>query len=73
VNESVSHPTAGADRSRRVLRNVAGAIAARGAGMLLSFYSIRLMLDLLGVESFGIWLVVLSVLQWVTFFDFGVG
>ena len=73
MKEPVSHPTAGADRSRRVLRNVAGAIAARGASILLSFYSIRLMLDLLGVESFGIWLVMLGVLQWVTYFDFGVG
>lgn len=62
----------GAERSRRVLRNVAGGLAARGAGMLLMFYSTRLMLNLMGVEALGLWLVVLSILQWVTYFDFGV-
>jgi O-antigen/teichoic acid export membrane protein len=70
---SMSEPITGAERSRRVLRNVAGAVAARGASLFLAFYSTRLMLDLLGAESLGIWLVVLGMLQWVNYFDFGVG
>lgn len=63
---------AGAERSRRVLRNVAGGLVARGASLLLMFYSTRLMLELMGVETLGLWLVVLGVLQWVTYFDFGI-
>lgn len=68
----MSHSAAGVERSRRVLRNVAGGLAARGASLLLMFYSTRLMLELLGVDSLGLWLVVLGVLQWVTYFDFGI-
>lgn len=68
----MSHSTTGAERSRRVLRNVGGGLAARLASLLLMFYSTRLMLELMGVESLGLWLVVLGVLQWVTYFDFGV-
>lgn len=68
----MSHSSPGAERSRRVLRNVAGGVVARLASLLLMFYSTRLMLELLGVESLGLWLVVLGVLQWVTYFDFGV-
>lgn len=64
--------SAGARRSRRVLRNVMGGLVARAGSLLLMFWSTRLMLDLLGVEAMGVWLVVLGVLQWVTFFDFGI-
>ncbi len=62
----------GAVRSRRVINNVIGGLLARVASLSLQFYSARLMLQLMGVESLGLWLVVLGVLQWVTYFDFGI-
>lgn len=68
----MSHSSAGAARSRRVLRNVAGGLVARGASLLLMLYSTRLMLELMGVEALGLWLVVLGLLQWVIYFDFGI-
>lgn len=62
-----------AARNRRVLANVAGGLLARVCALILQFYSTRLMLQLMGVDSLGIWLVVLGILQWVTYFDFGIG
>lgn len=62
----------GSDRSRRVANNVLVGLLARSGMIALMFYSTRLMLDLLGAESLGVWLVVLSLLQWVTFFDLGI-
>lgn len=40
--------------------------------MFLSFYSVRLQLQGLGVDNFGVWSVIYSVISWFTFFDFGV-
>lgn len=68
----MSHSPAGAERSRRVLSNVAGGLLARVASLFLMFYSTQFMLRLMGVEALGVWLVVLGVLQWVTYFDFGI-
>ncbi|HET8730092.1 MAG TPA: lipopolysaccharide biosynthesis protein [Moraxellaceae bacterium] len=68
----MTHSDIGVSRNRRVIRHMAGGLAARSASLLLMFYSTRLMLELLGAEELGIWLVVLGVLQWVTYFDFGI-
>lgn len=60
-------------RSRRVIRNVLSGLLARGFAFALSLYSTWLMLRLMGAEDMGVWLVVLGILQWVSFFDLGIG
>lgn len=38
----------------------------------LSFIQVPLLLNYLGKESYGFWIVLFSILQWVTIFDFGI-
>jgi O-antigen/teichoic acid export membrane protein len=63
--------TVTAGRTRRVLLNIGVGSAAKAGGVLLSFVAMPIMLQLMGPAALGSWLVLLSVFQWVTFFDLG--
>jgi O-antigen/teichoic acid export membrane protein len=54
-----------------VLQSILGLASVVGAGAA-AFAAMPLMLALLGKQSFGVWLVLLSVFQWITLFDLGV-
>lgn len=42
-------------------------------GMLLSFFYTPLLLNYLGEEAYGIWSTILSVVNWINYFDVGIG
>ncbi len=42
-------------------------------GMLISFLYTPVLLAYLGEESYGIWSTILSVINWITYFDVGIG
>lgn len=62
----------GANRTRSVLQQSILGLVYRVGAVAASFAMMPLMLKQLGAESLGAWLVLLSVFQWVTFFDLGV-
>jgi O-antigen/teichoic acid export membrane protein len=41
-------------------------------GVIISFFLIRLMIQYLGIEMYGIWVVILTFINWIIFFDFGI-
>lgn len=59
-------------RDRRVARNILAGLVARAGALLLQLYGMRLMLQQVGGADLGVWLVLLSMLQWVTFCDLGI-
>jgi O-antigen/teichoic acid export membrane protein len=63
----------GALRNSIVLRNAIMTGLIRIAAATLSFFLVPLLIAYLGVEKYGIWMTALSVLYWLTFFDFGIG
>ena len=60
-------------RSYIVFRSAVMTALIRGAAVALGFFIVPLIIAYLGVEKYGIWVTVLSVLYWLTFFDFGIG
>jgi O-antigen/teichoic acid export membrane protein len=59
-------------RTRRVLQQAGLGLVSRIGAMGATFAAMPLMLHLLGSQQFGVWLVLLSVFQWITLFDLGV-
>lgn len=59
-------------RTFRVLRQVGLGLVLRFGAVATTFAAMPLMLHLLGSQQFGVWLVLLSVFQWITLFDLGV-
>jgi O-antigen/teichoic acid export membrane protein len=60
-------------RTRTILKQASLGLALRVAGVVATFASMPIALSALGDSTMGVWLVLLSVFQWVTMFDLGVG
>lgn len=55
------------------MRNAAGLLLVRALSMLANLVTLRLGLDLLEADAYGVWLVLSSVAVWISFLDFGIG
>lgn len=64
----------GEERSDIVRKNIIYNFIIKGLSILVSFYMVRVTYDFLGdKEIYGLWLTILSVLTWISLFDFGLG
>lgn len=45
----------------------------RGLSIILSFFVVRLTIEYLGNELYGIWIILLSIMSWLSLFDVGIG
>ncbi len=63
----------GNTRSVRAKKNVLITIVVKGLGMLIGFIYFPLSLDYLGAVKFGIFLTLLSIVDWFLNFDIGIG
>lgn len=59
-------------RTRRVLSHVALGLVTKLLAVGLSFLAMPMLLSALGAPAMGIWLVLFSLFQWLTFFDLGI-
>lgn len=59
-------------RDIRIIRQIILGLGLRFLAVGGSFLSMPVMLERLGTAELGVWLVLLSVFQWITFFDLGV-
>lgn len=60
-------------RTKNVLKNIYLSILLRGTSIFLNFILVPLTLSYLGSEFYGIWMVLLSIVSWLSLFDIGVG
>lgn len=60
-------------RSQNVKYQIKSSFIYRTISIAFSFWLVRVMLNYLDSERYGIWLTVISMLSWFTFFDFGLG
>lgn len=60
-------------RYRKAAKTSITSVAVRALGLITSFVAIRLLLDHLGEERFGIWVTLSSLVAFANFADFGLG
>ncbi len=60
-------------RGAKILRNILWSVGLKGVNVAVSFVVVPLYLSLLTETSFGVWLTVSAVVQWLNFFDLGLG
>lgn len=61
------------ERTKNYLRQVQGSVLYKAGAVIASFIAIPIMIDYLGVEQFGVWSTILTVMAWIVFFDLGIG
>jgi O-antigen/teichoic acid export membrane protein len=59
-------------RDRQLKQHILGGAAFQVASIGLALLAMPLMLKMLGQASLGVWLTLLSIFQWLTFFDLGI-
>jgi O-antigen/teichoic acid export membrane protein len=60
-------------RSIKLKKNIYASFIIKGTSILIGFAQIRVALDYLDQERYGIWLTLASFLQWYAIFDLGLG
>lgn len=60
-------------RTKNIIENIFLSFIYKLISMILSFILVPVTIDYLNSEQYGIWLTLLSILQWMTFFDIGLG
>jgi len=61
------------ERTLNYIGQIKASFVFKGLAVTCSFFSMPLMIHYLGQEQFGVWSTLLSVMLWMTFFDFGLG
>lgn len=60
-------------RTANYFRQVQASVFFKAGALLASFITIPIMIDYLGLEKFGVWSTILSVMTWLVLFDLGIG
>lgn len=61
----------GSDRSVKIKKNVVGMMFIKGASIFINLLLVPLTLNYVDTETYGIWLVLSSMIAWMSFFDIG--
>lgn len=61
------------NRSSKINKNIIGSLFLKGFGLFVSFYIVRITLDLLDQKLYGVWLTLFSVIYWFQIMDVGLG
>lgn len=63
----------GGDRSSRAKKSIFRMLINKGASIVLSLLYVPLFLSLLDQTRYGIWVTIMSLINWIGFFDIGIG
>lgn len=61
------------NRSKNYIKQIKGSFIFKGLAIFASFLSIPLMIKYLGIEQYGVWSTLLSIVSWIVLFDIGIG
>jgi O-antigen/teichoic acid export membrane protein len=60
-------------RSKSVIANISLSFISKIVSIAISFLLVNITIKYLGSEQYGIWMTLLSIISWATFFDIGLG
>ncbi|WP_299017534.1 oligosaccharide flippase family protein [uncultured Polaribacter sp.] len=60
-------------KNKKLNSNVFYSLLSKSVGLCLSFITIPIALKYLGQESYGLWITIFGIVNWINFFDFGLG
>lgn len=60
-------------RSSNIIKNIFGSFAVKGVSIVINLALIPLTIHYLSSVKYGVWLTLSSMLQWINFFDIGLG
>jgi len=63
----------GHERSIRAKKNIIASFFIKGASIVIGFLIVRITIDYLDTEKYGIWLTLTSFFTWFAFFELGLG
>ena len=63
----------GDNRSVKAKKNIIGSFGIKGLAILLGFIKVPILLSYLDSEKYGVWLTIASIVDWVHYFDLGIG
>ncbi len=63
----------GQKRSIMAKKNIIASFVIKGVSIIIAFINVRVLLDYLGSEKYGIWITISSFFTWFTFFEVGLG
>ena len=73
IKDLISKFFKGQSRSIKAKKNIIGSFAIKGVSILIGFLMIRITLDYLDQEIYGVWLTLSSFVAWFSFFEIGLG
>lgn len=60
-------------RTKQVIQSAFSLIFVKGISLIVNLALIPVTLNLLGTELFGVWILIFSIVNWLNFFDIGIG
>ncbi len=60
-------------KDKKIIKSVGLTTIIKPVGMIVSFIYTPMLLAYLGEEKYGIWITVLTVINWINYFDVGIG
>ena len=63
----------GNQRSIKAKKNIIASFGIKGAALLIGFIKVPILLSYLNVDKYGIWLTIASIVDWIQYFDLGIG
>ena len=63
----------GHKRTVKAKKNIIASIFIKGANIVVGFLMVRMTLEYLDQTKYGIWLVLTSIIGWISFFEIGLG
>lgn len=72
-NEVIKKKLFSNTRSSNIYKNTIGSFLLKSFGLFVSFYTVRITIDLLDQKLYGVWLTLFSVVSWIQIMDVGLG